>query len=70
MMCVEYSFKQSFILIKYEMKKQDYGARLYFKLVWNKLNNEGNYINLHMFGDLAQKKKNQNMSRNFLKHLF
>ncbi len=38
------------------MKKQDYGARLYLKLVWNKLNNEGNYIYLYMFGDLAQKK--------------
>jgi hypothetical protein len=36
-MCVKYSFKQSFILIKYgniNMKwKKNYNARLYFKLV-------------------------------------
>lgn len=52
------------------MKKQDYGARLYFKLVWNKLNNEGNYIYLYMFGDLAQKKNLKIFQGTFLNIFF
>jgi hypothetical protein len=52
------------------MKKQDYGARLYLKLVWNKLNNEGNYIYLYMFGDLAQKKNLKIFQGTFLNIFF
>jgi hypothetical protein len=48
------------------MKKQDYGENLYFKLVWNKLNNEGNYIYLYMFGDLTQKTNLKIFQRTFL----
>ncbi len=39
-----------------ETNKQSYGAKLYFKLMLNKLKVIRSYLYLHPFGDLVQKR--------------